>query len=192
MFAKLRCSAHGALADAGHWPHLHGSVLPISTSAAENLLTETVKPLRQINDHAQSCSPFQLGAAQRYRYELLQLSVKEPSQHSHRSLSQDGDNERYSWDSVCSSVIGHFRLAPHASGYYSHHPSKATSLATRVALTNASLHKQWLPYTLRRTFLFLMATTSLAISVVLAILCWASVHNHGLQNNTNTTGLIIA
>jgi hypothetical protein len=37
-----------------------------------------------------------------------------------------------------------------------------------------------------------MATTSLAISVIFAILCWASVHNHGLQNDTNTTGLIIA
>jgi hypothetical protein len=171
---------------------LADSVSPISTSASENLSTETVKPLRQINDHAQSCSPSQLGAAQRYRYESLQPSVEEPSQHSHRSSSQDGNNERYSWDSVRSSVVGHFRPAPHASGYYSHHPSKATSSATRVALTNASLPGQWLPYTLRRTFLFSMATTSLAISVVLAILCWASVHNHGLRNDTNTTGLIIA
>jgi hypothetical protein len=34
MFAKLRCGAGGALADAGHWPHLHGSGLSLRYETA--------------------------------------------------------------------------------------------------------------------------------------------------------------
>jgi hypothetical protein len=171
---------------------LDNSVSPASTAVAEDLSTENVEPLRHIEDHVQSCSSPQLRNAQRYSYESLQSSLEEPSQYGHNTSSHIGNNERHSYSSVRLIVAGQYQPVAHASSLSSHHTSEAANWPTLSRLKSRSLPRDWLPYMLRRTFLLFMATTSLALSVALAILCWASVHNHGLRNDTNTTGLIIA
>ena len=49
----------------------------------------------------------------------------------------------------------------------------------------------WRPFTLRPYFLGSMAVVSLALAITLATLCWYSVHNHGLRQDTDTAGLLI-
>jgi hypothetical protein len=49
----------------------------------------------------------------------------------------------------------------------------------------------WLPYTLRRPFLVVLALVSLALSVILVALCWYSAKNHGLGKDDRSIGLLV-
>jgi hypothetical protein len=67
----------------------------------------------------------------------------------------------------------------------SSHPEHHDDVAPRQSKSD------WRPFTLRPYFLGSMAVVSLALAITLAILCWYSVHNHGLRQDTDTAGLLI-
>ncbi|KAF2129747.1 hypothetical protein P153DRAFT_366257 [Dothidotthia symphoricarpi CBS 119687] len=52
--------------------------------------------------------------------------------------------------------------------------------------------RTWLPYTLRRAFLSIMAAVSLSFSIALIALCVHSARNHGLGRDDRSSGLLIA
>lgn len=58
-------------------------------------------------------------------------------------------------------------------------------------VTSRQSQSNWRPFTLRPYFLGSMAVISLALAITLAVLCWYSVHNHGLRQDTDTPGLLI-
>jgi len=74
-------------------------------------------------------------------------------------------------------------------------------LLSQTATTNSSnkdlsdaktlVPATWLPYTLRRSFLVLFGLLSLALSTVLAVLCWYSAHHRGLGKDDGSARLLV-
>ena len=50
MFAKLRCGAGGASADAGHWPHLYGTVPVVRKELAVRLRAHSARDSLHVSD----------------------------------------------------------------------------------------------------------------------------------------------
>jgi hypothetical protein len=49
----------------------------------------------------------------------------------------------------------------------------------------------WLPFTLRRPFLIVLASVSLLLAVILAIVCWYSATHHGVWRDDGSLGLFV-
>jgi hypothetical protein len=110
------------------------------------------------------------------------------------SSSQYEDAERYSYDVDRSSVDEQSNYLSHASHYSSSHTSRALSPSSSRHGRGVSQRSsaEWLPYTLRKAFLLSMAAASLALSIALVTLYWASTRNQGLRNDADSTGLLAA
>jgi len=57
--------------------------------------------------------------------------------------------------------------------------------------TRAPALATWLPYTLRAPVLMSLASVSLVLAIVLAVLCWYSAKNQGLGKDDGSTGLLV-